>query len=111
MGYDLFDINSPFYQDICTPYTTNDGTDVSLTDRVNYYFNNEETVCQSNCKFSEYLVDSQYLKCECDIMNSEINIQEITKLNAKVIYKSFYNVLKYSNYKVLHCYKLAFSFH
>jgi len=110
MGYDLFDINSPFYQDICTPYTTNDGTDVSLTDRVNYYFNNEETVCQSNCKFSKYLVDSQYLKCECDIMNSEINIQEITKLNAKVIYKSFYNVLKYSNYKVLHCYKLAFSF-
>ena len=109
MGYDLFNINSPFYQDICTPYTTNDGTDIPLTDRVNYYFNNEETVCQSNCKFSDYLVDSQYLKCDCDIMNTEINIQEITKLNSKAIYKSFYNVLKYSNYKVLNCYKLAFS--
>ena len=27
MGYDLFNINSPFYQDICTPYTSNDGND------------------------------------------------------------------------------------
>ena len=45
MGYDLFDINSPFYQDICTPYSSNEGTDVLLTDRINYYYNNNETVC------------------------------------------------------------------
>ena len=30
MGYDLFDINSPFYNDICTPYKTTNGTDVIL---------------------------------------------------------------------------------
>ena len=63
MGYDLFDINSPFYHDICTPYTSSDGTDVPLNDRINYYYNNEETICQSNCKFSDYLMESQYLKC------------------------------------------------
>jgi hypothetical protein len=28
MGYDLFDINNPFYQDICTPYKSSDGTDI-----------------------------------------------------------------------------------
>ena len=109
MGYDLFDANSPFYQDICTPYTSNDGTDVPLTDRTNYYLNNEETVCQPNCKFSDYLMDSQYLKCDCDVMNSDINMQESVKFNAKAIYQSFYSVLKYSNYKVLKCYKLALS--
>ena len=37
MGYDLFDINSPFYQDICTPYTSSNGTDVPLIDRANYH--------------------------------------------------------------------------
>ena len=109
MGYDLFDINSSFYQDICTPYSSNDGTDVLLSDRVNYYYNNEETVCQSNCKLSYYLMESKYMKCNCDIMNAEINTQEITKFNSKLIYKSFYNILKYTNYKVLNCYKLAFS--
>ena len=87
----------------------NNGTDVLLTDRINYYYNNNETVCQSNCQLSYYLMESQYMKCECDIANSEINIQETSKFNPKIIYNSFYSILKYSNYKVLYCYKLAFS--
>ena len=106
MGYDLFDINSPFYNDICTPYKTTNGTDVILTDRVNSYYYNDDTTCQSNCKFSEYLMESEYLKCECDMKNSEINTNNAKSFNAKSIYQSFYNVLKYSNYKVLKCYKL-----
>ena len=109
LGYDLFDINSEFYQDICTPYKSSNGTDVLLSDRVNYYYNNEETTCQSNCKFSDYLMESQYLKCDCDIKNSEINTQNSKQFNAKSIYQSFYNVLKYSNYKVLKCCKLTFN--
>ena len=31
-GYDLFDINSAFYQDYCTPFTSPNGTDVILDD-------------------------------------------------------------------------------
>ena len=108
MGYNLFDINSPFYQDICASYTSSDGTDVPLAERINYYYNNNETVCQSNCKFSDYLMNSQYLKCDCDTMNSEINIKNAEKFNPKLIYESFYSVLKFSNYKVLICYKLVF---
>ena len=108
LGYDLFDINSPFYNDICTPYNSPDGTDVLLSDRVNYIYNNEGTSCQSNCKFSDYLIESQYMKCDCDIKNSEINIQKSKEFSADSIYKSFFNVLKYSNYKVLKCYKLVF---
>ena len=46
--------------------------------------------------------------CSSDL-NSEINTQEKTKFNAKDIYKSFFSVLKYSNYKVLKCSKLTFS--
>ena len=109
LGYDLFDINSEFYQDICTPYKSSNSSDVLLSDRVNYYYNNEETTCQSNCKFSDYLMESQYLKCDCDIKNSEINTQNLKQFNDKSIYHSFYNVLKYSNYKVLKCCKLTFN--
>ena len=109
MGYNLFDINSPFYQDICTPYKSSNGTDVPLTDRINFFYNNEETSCQSNCKFSDYMMESKYLKCNCDIQNSEINTEETTKFSAKSIYQSFFSVLKYSNYKVLKCNKLVFT--
>jgi hypothetical protein len=108
-GYDLFDEKSEFYQDICTPYKSSYGTDVLLSDRNNYYFNNNETKCQSNCKFSEYLIESNHLKCECDISNSEIDIEDIDKFKPKILYQSFYDTLKFSNYKVLKCYKLAFS--
>ena len=109
LGYDLFDINSKFYQDICTPYNSANGTDVLLSDRINYYFNNEETQCQPNCQFSDYSFETQDLKCECDIISSEINVEKKQEIGSKSIYKSFYDVLKFSNYKVLKCYKLAFS--
>ena len=109
LGYDLFDINSDFYQDICTPYKSTNGTDVLLSDRVDTYYNNEETQCQPNCEFSDYSLDSQYLKCECDIQNSEINFDNNNDIGSKSIYKSFFDVLKFSNYKVIKCYKLAFS--
>ena len=109
MGYNLFDINSPFYNDICTPYKSTHGTDVLLSDRVNSYFYNDDTSCQSNCIFSDYLFESNYLKCKCDMKNSIINTSNIKSFSAKSIYQSFYDVLKFSNYKVLKCSNLAFT--
>ena len=29
LGYDMFNINDPFYQDICIPYDSSNGTDIS----------------------------------------------------------------------------------
>ena len=107
-GYDLFNINSTFYQDICTPFNSPDGTDVSLSDRVNYYYNNNETLCQPNCEFSNYSVETKLLKCNCDVSNSQIDTKTIKKFTKESIYQSFYDTLKFSNYKVLKCYKLAF---
>ena len=108
LGYNLFDINDKFYQDICTPFTTPNGTDILLEDRITYYFHNNETICQSNCEFSDYSFESQFLKCDCDTSNSKIDTKETTKFKPKILYESFYDILKYSNYKVLYCYKLAF---
>ena len=38
-GYDMFNINDKFYQDIYTPYKTEVNTDISLTDRKDYIYN------------------------------------------------------------------------
>ena len=108
-GYDLFDIENSFYKDICVPFTSPEGTDVTLEDRKNYYYNNKETLCQPNCKFNGYSVETKLLKCECDITNMDMGTKIIKKdLNKNTIYESFYDTLKFSNYKVLWCYKLAF---
>ena len=62
-GYDLFDINNSFYQDICTPYKSENGTDVLLSDRIKDYYINRD-LCQNNCKYSNYLFENDILKCE-----------------------------------------------
>ena len=107
-GYDIFDLNDAFYNDKCTPFTTPNGTDILLSDRITYYFHNNETLCQSNCEFSNYDFETQYLECSCDTSNSEIPTKDIESFTPKTFYESFYDVLKFSNYKVLWCYKLAF---
>ena len=53
-------------------------------------------------------MESQYLKCDCNTSNSQIITRDIDKFSAKTIYQSFKDTLKYSNYKVLLCYKLPF---
>ena len=109
-GYNLFDKNDKFYTDICTPYKSQNGTDVLLSDRFNDIYKSNELGCQDNCEYSDYSIESEYLKCECNVVDqSKIELEEPEKLSAKSIAKSFINVLKYSNYKVLKCSKLVFS--
>ena len=108
-GFNLFDKNNKFYTDICTPYQSKFGTDVLLSDRCNDFFIPNQLNCQANCEYSDYLPDSEYLKCECNVVNEEkIDTREPEKVTAKSIVKPFYNTLKYSNYKILKCYKLVF---
>ena len=106
-GYDMFNIYDRFYQDICTPYDASKGTDILLIDRINYIYHNNDTQCQPNCQFSYYFVESVYLKCSClTNENYKYDNSIIDKFNSKKIYESFYDVLKYSNYDILKCYKI-----
>ena len=107
-GYDLFNIKDAFYTDICSKYKSENETDVILSDRKKDYFTNEST-CQVNCQYSEYFTETKYLKCECSAVTEEITTVDMDKFNGKMIFESFYEVLKYSNYKVLKCYKLVFN--
>ena len=114
-GYDLFDPNDSFYQDICTPFKSKDGTDVLLSDRKNDFYknHNNNTQCQGNCKYVEYLLNINYLKCECNVdTDNSIETQDeqkFDKFDNKVIYESFYDILKNSNYKVIKCHNLIFN--
>ena len=48
-----------------------------------------------------------YLRCSCFITQEISNkIEKTEKFDAKKIYESFYEVLKYSNYGLVRCYKI-----
>ena len=53
-GYNMFNLNDPFYQDVCTSFDSPNGTDILISDRFNYILNNNNLKCQTNCKYSFY---------------------------------------------------------
>ncbi len=111
LGYNIFNLNDRFYKDMCTPYKSKIGTDIVLSDRVDYIYNNLDAQCQSNCKFVNYALDARYINCDCTVQEetiSAIQVKKIDPLEPKSILHMFYFVLKYSNYKVVFCYKLVF---
>ena len=112
-GYNLMNSNDYFYNDICSPYTTENGTDIPMEERQNKIFNdiNKKSLCQNNCQFVFYNITSKKSKCECDIQNeaikTDVNVNEMI-LNNKIIL-SFFKTLKHSNFIILKCFKLVFS--
>ena len=108
-GYNMFDLNDPFYQDYCSTFKTLAKTDMLLTDRVDHIYNNLDAKCQDNCVFSNYVLDTKYINCSCNVYKQKTKeFKKVDKMNYNTVLQSFYYVLKYSNYKILQCYKLVF---
>ena len=114
-GYNLFDPNDKFYNEICTPYTSIYNTDMILLDRKNliYVKNGNKALCQNNCSFIEYKTNYKNAVCQCKV-EKEMRIPKLheikSKFNRTLIKESFLITLKNSNFQVLKCYKLVFNF-
>ena len=111
-GYNLYNPNDPFYNEICTPYTTINGTDILLSDRKVDIFSKSgnEALCQTGCELLYYDETYKKAKCNCKIKTKEENSDLINgfKFDKKEIEQSFFDTLSNSNFLVLKCYKLAF---
>ena len=111
-GYNLFDKNDSFYNDICATYTTENGTDISLSDRQDAI---EKTggslnLCQVGCQLKSFNSESMKIICDCEVEKTKTvdSFSEI-EFNTDLMNNLFIG-LKYSNYKVLGCYKLLLDF-
>ena len=71
-GYDPFDLSDKFYREICTPYTSENGTDVLLDDREEFVYSTimNESGCLGDCEYVSYSLDTRYMKCECPVNNT-----------------------------------------
>ena len=114
-GYNIFNENDSFYQDVCSTYTTINGTDMLLSDRKKDIFTlcQNQTLCQVGCEFKSYNSNTKKAQCDCEskgIKQEEINDINFKDLfNKKEIGKNFYKTLTNSNFQVLKCYKFIFS--
>ena len=111
-GYDPLDLNDKFYREICTPYTSENGTDVLLDDREEFVYSSlvNVSLCPEGCDYTEYVSNKKYIKCECGTNNSDIITLDLENLNEENVYGSFLSTMKSTNYKVMRCYNLVFNF-
>jgi hypothetical protein len=106
----LFKYNqsSEYYNDICYPYTTEDDTDIILSDRKNEYIDNNMFLCEKNCEYNGYDSNTKKAKCECDIKINLPLISEI-KFNKEKLLNKFINIDEITNLKIIKCYEALFS--
>ena len=104
---DVFDKNSPYYNDICYPTTYRNGVDITLVDRQKEFIDNNKSVCDEGCKFIGYDKETGNVECSCEIKANVPFISQI-KIDKDKLY-NFINIKKIANFNVMICYNLFFS--
>ena len=111
-GYNAFDINDDFYNDICSTYTAQNGADMTLSARKNNIYDSVKEIylCQDGCEFEEFDTETSKAVCSCNVQESQ-SVIDISKIsfNKTKFFDSFYNTLYNSNFRVVKCVKLVFS--
>ena len=101
-GIDIYDINDPFFHDICLRFTSEEGKDVPLNERIKYYQN--ASVCQGDCTYKEMNYTSMEAICDCNIKNNFL----VEILNNSLT-SDFLNMISNANFKLFKCYKNVFN--
>ena len=104
-GIDIFNINDKFFYDVCFKYKSNAGTDIPISTRVKYLYQNV-----SFCNYSdgiylsfEYENLELYIECGYGIYDRNFKKPYLYELDQNLT-----SITKYSNMKVLGCYDLVF---
>ena len=108
-GYNIFDPNDLFYNDICSPYTSDNNTDIILLDRKNYFFNENLTYCQTGCSYKGIDIETNKVQCGCNAIEYQNYKISSIKFDKLELVKSFYQFNNFSNFKVITCFDLVFS--
>ena len=105
---DKHNSSSSFYNDICYTYTSENGTDITLTDRKNEFVKNNYTLCEENCEFTGYDHNTTKALCSCLIKIKLPLISEIS-IDKNRLYDSFTDYKNIANMNVMKCYYVLFN--
>ena len=106
-GVNIFDINDPFFTDICYDFDNPLKKDFPLSDRIKY-FNQIVSFCDDGCIFKEINLENLTAKCNClfnDISNNEL-IKESAFLGD--IVEDINDIININNFRFIKCIKSAF---
>ena len=107
-----YDPNSSYYTDNCFSHTTENGTDIILSDRKKEYSDNKNKLilCEDNCIYIGYNATTKQSICNCNVKNKLDLISEIEDNENKISNKLNYDDSSTSsNIVSLKCAKTLFT--
>ena len=106
----LFKYNqsSEYFNDICSPYTTEDETDITLSDRRNEFLNNNLSICENNCVLKDYYSKFHIANCKCDIKTDLLKLSEL-EIDLKKLRNNFIDFKNIMNLNLMKCYYILFT--
>ena len=118
LGYNIFNLNDSFYNDICSVFSYNN-TDFSLSERKNIIDLSDEILCSNiynySCNYTNFDIKTLRSICICKIGLNENNTIEIKSENNKNeinnlvnLVKQNMNISKSSNIRVVKCFSIIF---
>ena len=99
---DIFNINDSFFNDICFPYSDSNN-DIVLEDRIKDIYQNY-SLCDEGCSYIGLDLENKTISCDCKV-KTNMNINE-----SEISLKHFNEIKIESNFGLIKCYKLVFSF-
>ncbi len=109
-NYNPWDFESPFYNDICSPFTNENGNDVLLDDRRKDYYNSGVSLCEENCQFMGYNISLKMYACQCITKSEPGQISDKLNYTYKEMPEDFLDLVsRHSNIKVFKCASQVFS--
>ena len=109
----IYEPKSEFYTDNCFPYTTENGTDIIITDRKQEFKKKNLSLCENNCEYTGYDINTKKSSCECNVKNKMESIHEIMN-KSNLLFNNFPNEEDISNnipsnMETMKCTKTLFS--
>ena len=118
LGYNIFDLNDPFYNDICSVFSHNN-TDFSLSERKSIIDLSDENLCLNiynySCNFTNFDIKTLRSICLCKIgLNENDNYilenknDDIKNIDLFNLVKQNIDISKSLNIKVVKCFSKIF---
>ena len=105
---DKLNSRSDYFNSICYPSTSEDGTDIPLNDRQKEYKEQNKTICQDGCYLSNYDYATKKVNCSCQAKESPLSFADM-KINTTELYKNFVDIKNIININILICFNNLFS--
>ena len=102
-----YNSSSEYYNDICSTYTTENNTDIILSDRKKEGVKNNMFLCENKCDLKEYNDNSKKVLCECEVKTKFSLVSEI-KINKDEIFNNIKDIKNIINVNIMKCYHKLF---